>query len=55
MEKQNFNNHIRYYPPHHFVFYPLIIGLFIIAVRGAIQHSENKWEWIAIAALSVMI
>lgn len=54
MEKQNLKNHIRYYPPHHFIFYPLVIALVCIGIRGIVVHKQDKWEWIAITGLALM-
>jgi hypothetical protein len=55
MEKQNFRNHVRYYPPHHFIFYPIITALFFIGIRGIMEHKIDRWEWIAITVLAFMI
>lgn len=53
MKKQNYSNHIRFYTPHHFIFYPVIIA-------GAawsgwhIRNSEQQDIWIAICALFII-
>lgn len=55
MEKQNFKNHIRYYPPHHFIFYPLVMAFIAIGIRGIIVHKHDQWEWILLTGLACMI
>jgi len=53
MPEQNYKNHIRYYTPHHFVFYPITVGLFITSVFF-IFHFPNQsliWAFISIALL----
>lgn len=55
MSKQNYHNHVRYYPPHHFFFYPIVFVLLFISVREAINQTGDKTIWIVIALLTVMI
>lgn len=43
---QNYKNHIRYYAPHHFVFYPIVGVLIGITVRQAIVDEANSLLWI---------
>jgi hypothetical protein len=55
MAIQNFKNHIRYYTPHHFVFYPLLlIALFASGVAYN-HHPEQRELWIAIIAIFIFI
>jgi hypothetical protein len=56
MKKQGYNNHRRYYPPHHFVFYPAVLVLLALAAHG-VQRDEpgNHWLWIAVGALVLLI
>lgn len=55
MKEQEYKNHTRYYPAHHFVFYPLVLLLLGISIRSIINDPGNRWEWIIITALAVMI
>jgi len=55
MEKQNYQNHIRYYPPHHFVFYPVLLVGLICSIFFAIKHPEATLEWAFISILLVII
>jgi hypothetical protein len=45
MKKQDFSNHVRYYPAHHFVFYPIVLALLITSISFAIKESNNLW-WV---------
>lgn len=52
MEPQNYQNHIRYYAAHHFVFYPVVIALFIACIIGLCRTTEQHLLWIVLAALT---
>ncbi|HEX5026342.1 MAG TPA: DUF6526 family protein [Agriterribacter sp.] len=54
MNKQQYSNHVRYYVPHHFVFYPLIGLLLFIGVRGMIMDSGNQMLWLLVTALTAI-
>ncbi|WP_297333194.1 DUF6526 family protein [Flavobacterium sp.] len=55
MAKQNYKNHIRFYPPHHFVFYPLML-LFVIAVAYfASKADDDKQIWIFTGMLGMVV
>jgi hypothetical protein len=45
MKKQDYSNHVRYYPAHHFVFYPIIIAFLITSISFAIKENNNLW-WV---------
>jgi predicted lysophospholipase L1 biosynthesis ABC-type transport system permease subunit len=51
MEAQNYKNHIHYYTAHHFVFYPVVIGLFIACMIGLFRTSEDQLLWIVLAGI----
>ncbi len=40
MEKQTYKNHIRFYTPHHFIFYPLVMALLAISIYEIFNNSE---------------
>jgi hypothetical protein len=42
---QNYKNHIRFYPAHHFVFYPIIGVLLVFALRKAFTDDANSTIW----------
>jgi len=51
MEEQNFKNHIRFYPPHHFVFYPVILLLTGFALFHFIKEEKVEFLFIALILL----
>jgi hypothetical protein len=55
MEKQNYQNHVRYYPPHHFVFYPVMLTGLIFCITFAFRRPEAMAQWFFIAWLFVMV
>jgi hypothetical protein len=54
MATQNYNNHIRYYPPHHFIFYPLLLLLIGLSTYFIFKR-EDSLIWIFVTAALVMI
>lgn len=54
-EQQSYKNHIRYYPPHHFVFYPLMLVLFCIAAYMAIEDEAQRTVWIFITMIIAVV
>lgn len=55
MSRQQYKNHIRWYPPHHFIFYPLVSILFFAGIYGYNQHFNINWLWLAVSAIAVFI
>ncbi|MBN9481724.1 MAG: hypothetical protein BGO70_04580 [Bacteroidetes bacterium 43-93] len=45
MKKQNYQNHIRYYIPHHFVFYPVTGACIALCIYYMTQYPEKKLEF----------
>lgn len=55
MRQQNYTNHVRYYAPHHFVFYPLSLFMLCISIYEY-WHSEGaKIMWLIVAAGTGML
>jgi len=54
MKRQTFENHIRYYTPHHFVYYPVVILFLIFSVYTAFT-SEDQLIWAFISAIFVIL
>lgn len=54
MEKQSYKNHIRYYPPHHFVYYPVIITFLAFSVYF-IFTTEEKLIWTFISGIFAVL
>ncbi|MFC5411752.1 DUF6526 family protein [Larkinella bovis] len=55
MKTQNYENHVRYYPPHHFVFYPVVLILLGISTYFAIRSDEHALLWTFITLVLVLI
>jgi len=51
MKEQNYENHIRFYTPHHFVFYPVMLALLVFAAWQAVSDEGNRLLWIFAAVL----
>ena len=45
MKKQDVRNHVRYYVPHHFVFYPLLFALILVSIVYALKNAEDSLSW----------
>ncbi|NDP28616.1 MAG: hypothetical protein GZ087_14505 [Flavobacterium sp.] len=54
MEKQSFKNHIRYYAPHHFVYYPMIIAFAAFSIYFTFT-TEDKLIWAFISAIFIVL
>lgn len=54
MEIQSYKNHIRFYPPHHFVYYPIIMAFILASIYFAITTSDTL-IWSFIAAIFVVL
>lgn len=55
MSHQSYKNHIRWYPPHHFVFYPIMLGLIIFSSYEAFNDEVMRTLWVIITILFVCI
>lgn len=51
---QNYNKHRRYYIPHHFVFYPVILAGTIYSVFRALHDAENSPVWYCLAFIFLL-
>ena len=55
MKKQNYENHIRYYPAHHFIFLPLMGLLMGTGIVKAFLNPSYMLEWLLFSILSFCI
>lgn len=55
MKAQNYENHVRYYPPHHFVFYPVSLILLGISIYYTIKSEEQSLLWLFISFVIFLI
>jgi hypothetical protein len=55
MAQQNYSNHRRYYTIHHFIFYPVTLGLIILSLYFADKNPDRSAEWYMIASVIFLI
>ena len=55
MAIQNYKNHIRFYTPHHFVFYPVVLLLLGTSIYYAVTDALHQKIWIFISILVFII
>lgn len=49
METQSYKNHIRYYPPHHFVYYPIIMAFLAFSIYFSFTKEDSLiWGFISV-------
>lgn len=46
MREQNYKNHRKFYPPHHFIYLPLLIALEIYGIYKIRNDPEHQLTWI---------
>ena len=54
MKKQSYKNHIRYYTPHHFIYYPVIMILLGFSIYFTFT-SEDQLIWTFISAIFIVL
>ncbi|RZM10093.1 MAG: hypothetical protein EOO88_48615 [Pedobacter sp.] len=54
MSQQNYKHHIRFYPTHHFIFYPLMMILLVAGIRGFLKDDADKWYWALVAGVAFL-
>ena len=55
MKEQRYDNHIRYYLPHHFIFYPAALILLGTSIYMLIREPDYAWLWISQILLWIML
>ena len=54
MKTQSYKNHIRFYTPHHFIFYPIIMTLLSISVYFSFTTADQLiWVFISILFIAL--
>ena len=49
MGTQSYKNHIRYYPPHHFVYYPIIMAFLAFSIYFSFTKEDSLiWGFISV-------
>ena len=51
MKKQNYENHKKFYPPHHFIYLPLLFILQIFGIWKIFKDEPNQLIWILFSVL----
>ena len=46
MKNQNYDNHKKFYPPHHFIYLPLLFVLQVIGIKNVFTDEPNQLIWI---------
>ncbi|MFE3868202.1 DUF6526 family protein [Flavobacterium sp. LS2P90] len=54
METQSYKNHIRYYTPHHFIYYPIVIALLSFSIYFSFT-TEDQLIWAFISGIFVVL
>lgn len=54
MKTQSYKNHIRFYPPHHFVYYPVVMAFLSFSIYFAFT-TPDVLLWSFISALFVVL
>lgn len=55
MKKQNYKNHRKYYPPHHFIYLPLLILLEVLGVYNIWNDPQHKLVWILFSIIIFLL
>ena len=55
MERQNYKNHRKFYPPHHFIYLPLLILLGIFGIYKIFNDEPNQLIWILFSVVIFLI
>src|SRR4051812_44184905 len=55
MKKQEYSHHIRFYTPHHFIFYPIAIVAIVLSARFILVHPRLSLEWAAITIILILM
>lgn len=55
MKIQNYDNHKKFYPPHHFIYLPLLAILQMIGIWKIFADEENQLSWILFSTVIFLI
>lgn len=55
MTSQNKERHSRYYPLHHFIFYPAIFIVLCVCVYGAVTDATQRLLWSCLCFLILLV
>ncbi|MGV8915928.1 MAG: DUF6526 family protein [Kaistella sp.] len=46
MSQQNYSNHVKFYPPHHFIYLPLLGILQVLGIYKCFTENSQQLNWI---------
>jgi cytoplasmic iron level regulating protein YaaA (DUF328/UPF0246 family) len=55
MPEQDYQNHAKYYEPHHFIFYPIVLAGLVYSGLNISKFPEHSIEWIIISLLFLLL
>lgn len=55
MESQNYKNHRKFYPPHHFIYLPLVMVLEIFGIYKIFNDAPHQLIWILFSVVVFLI
>lgn len=55
MKKQDYHHHLMFYTPHHFIFYPVIGILAVIAGYCAYHYADSRLAFVLLAIAFIML
>lgn len=55
MKKQDYNNHVRWYAPHHFIFYPVAGAFVSFSGYMALTNEAARMPWMIITAIGLLL
>lgn len=55
MQTQNYKNHVRYYPLHHFIFLPVVTAMVVYGTVKSFKDEPHQLEWALFSMLSFFI
>jgi len=55
METQNYKNHRKFYPPHHFIYLPVLILLEILGVYKIFNDQPHQLIWILFSIIIFLL
>lgn len=53
--EQNYKHHLKFYPPHHFIFLPIMAGAVIYGIVKLFQNGFDNLTWLLFTFLSFAI
>ncbi len=55
MENQNYKNHRKFYPPHHFIYLPLLLILLGTGIYKSMDDEPNQLLWILFSVVVFLV